>query len=405
DLINRAVTVEALDSLYAAKSKFQVFYRDGKAFMSPFPLYLGNLSLFYEPDSLDATFEQNTGTMVFNRGVALFNASPPLVPQACGFFADARRTIEIPPEYRAYVNGYCDGDQAPEQAQPVQEGLPIGTVADDVEQQEAVAVPPESAEDPKALLFRRGERLVDALAELKANILRRFPDRGSRIDNLIRRIDQWSYDLDLKIRKESLTEGDLSTVDRLLTEGNRLMNGEHLEEDGEGVDPTLPQSTSPAPAAAVPLSSSNVPKILRVTLVRLVCEKSDEGLGSGAEIDRFDFQLRAQESKCEAGNRRPQQATLYRYNGDPVEVSVGQVWRDTNQSVELTLNPGTCGKLDLSILVYAREHDLVTGGGPDEVRATYRIPFSGKPEDFSWLLKDEQFVFRCEFRVEKVGEW
>ncbi|MEM6770694.1 MAG: hypothetical protein AAF597_08935, partial [Bacteroidota bacterium] len=190
--IKSAIKLVELDTLPLSVQMTPLIDEEGKTNMTfTGATTLRNLLTANTTDSLLTTHQQNIGAMLFNRALEFRNADGYFSYEACDFFEASSQLFEWPlPEYRKLVDRICspniqqgpederEPDIGPEQTQPLPESSPNGTT---------VTVPPETPEDPKALLFRRGERLVDALAELKANILRRFPDRGSRIDNLIRR--------------------------------------------------------------------------------------------------------------------------------------------------------------------------------------------------------------------------
>ena len=145
---------------------------------------------------------------------------------------------------------------------------------------------------------------------------------------------------------------------------------------------------------------------IKVTLVRLVCEMSDdEGAGNDADMDRFNFILKASQTGC--NEQKDKEITgnglvIYNYSGGEITTPAGYVWMDTNKSVNITFDNEHCKNLNLSIEGYARESDNTAD---EEARNAYSVPGNNIFGDHSFKLSSSDFVYRCEFKIEKVGNW
>jgi hypothetical protein len=93
---------------------------------------------------------------------------------------------------------------------------------------------------------------------------------------------------------------------------------------------------------------------------------------------------------------------IYDYSGGEITTPKGHVWMDTNQSVEITFDKEHCNKLILSIDGYAREND---NSADEEARNSYSVPANNIYTTHSFKLSSSDFKYRCEFRIDKVGNW
>lgn len=151
--------------------------------------------------------------------------------------------------------------------------------------------------------------------------------------------------------------------------------------------------------------TENSNRQIRVTMVRLVCELSDdEGPGNDADMDRFKFILHANQTSCSAGKNKSitgNGMTIYEYTGASITTPKGHVWRDQNKSVTITYDNEHCKGLSMRIDGYAREQDNGSSSADEEARFPLLLgnPFG----THNLILASSDFRYRCEFKIEKVG--
>lgn len=407
DRIKRAKRIEDLDTI-PFNAQLMPTYNTGEPVFIGVPgisKSLGSLLSESPRDSLGETHRQNIGGILFNRGAALLAENTDYAEQACDFFTASMQLVELPEEYLTFLADYCRAERWQEQgvADTVLNRPDPEPEVSNPELQGSTGGGAENSALDQALL-QEGRDAIRILEDLQGRLDKRFPNRGPLAKPVLTRIENRITVLRKKVDDGTLTQSDLEGYGDLRNRGELLlMGGEEPPEQGtlrnEQTNPqSLPQTTPTAPA--------NAPRIIRVTLVRLICEVSSEGgPGNNAEIDRFGFNLNATQNKCEGSyptQVRAENLLIYQYSGVPVEVKVGDIWADTNQSVEITLSDQDCGMLQLSVDVFAREYGASSS---DEVNATFRIPFNGRYGTYDWRLKSDQFVFKCEFQIDKVGDW
>lgn len=147
---------------------------------------------------------------------------------------------------------------------------------------------------------------------------------------------------------------------------------------------------------------------IRVTMVDLVCEMSDdEGAGNDADMDIFRFNLTATQNGCSngMGGIIAQGNSIYNYDSDSRTLSEGETWYATNQSIEITYNNEDCpmSGFVLSVSGYAREQDPGSSSDDEEGNNSFDVYGESAFGTFTMYLSSDDFRYRCTFRIEKIG--
>lgn len=157
-------------------------------------------------------------------------------------------------------------------------------------------------------------------------------------------------------------------------------------------------------------TDTNSRRQIKVTLIRLVCELSDdEGPGNDADMDRFKFTLHANQKSCSNGKDKTLTGNgmiIYEYSGAAITTPKGYTWRDQNKSTTITYDHEHCKSLNMRLEGYAREQDNGSSSEDEEINYTFTIPNSdNRYGNHTFRLRTSDFVYRCEFKIEKVGSW
>lgn len=147
---------------------------------------------------------------------------------------------------------------------------------------------------------------------------------------------------------------------------------------------------------------------IRVTMVDLVCEMSDdEGAGNDADMDIFRFNLTASQNGCGngMGGNIAQGSSIYNYDSDSRTLSEGETWYATNQSIEITYNNEDCplSGFVLSISGYAREQDPGSSSDDEDDDDSFTVYGGSAFGTHTMYLSSDDFRYRCTFRIEKIG--
>jgi hypothetical protein len=95
--------------------------------------------------------------------------------------------------------------------------------------------------------------------------------------------------------------------------------------------------------------------------------------------------------------------TIYEYTGSSITTPKGHVWGDRNKSITITYDNEHCKGLSMRIEGYAREQDNGSSSADEEARFPLLLgnPFG----THNLILASSDFRYRCEFKIEKVGNW
>lgn len=151
---------------------------------------------------------------------------------------------------------------------------------------------------------------------------------------------------------------------------------------------------------------ANTERKVRLTMVRLVCEKSDdEGSNNNADMNVFDFKFTARQACNKDASKNKtiiNNASIYYYNDKAITIAEGEHWKDNNRYVDFIFDNEHCNELHINITGYANEDD---GSSKDEnASASFNIPNPSQPYgSYSFKLTSNDFVFRCEFKLDKIG--
>jgi hypothetical protein len=147
---------------------------------------------------------------------------------------------------------------------------------------------------------------------------------------------------------------------------------------------------------------------IRVTMVDLVCEMSDdEGAGNDADMDQFSFTVTASQNGCGngMGGSIAQGNSIYNYDSDSRTLSEGETWYATNQSIEITYNNEDCplSGFVLSISGKAREQDNGSSSKDEHGSNSFELYGGDIFGTHAMNLSSADFRYRCTFTIEKIG--
>jgi hypothetical protein len=154
--------------------------------------------------------------------------------------------------------------------------------------------------------------------------------------------------------------------------------------------------------------AENAQRQIKVSLVKLYCEMSDdEGPGNDADMAEFRFTAIPTPGNCNPSSKEKggSPVEVYRYTGERTTAK-GYNWPLSGASAVVNFDNQACGKLRIKITGYAREAD--ESSNDETANNSINIDLSsdgsfGKTQTFR--LSSEDFKYRCEFRIDKVGSW
>ena len=210
------------------------------------------------------------------------------------------------------------------------------------------------------------------------------------------------------IRKDSLKNiEEQKETDRL--EQKRLKDIEEQKEADRLEKKRLKDIQDQKDADEVERIRINSNRMIRITLIELVCEKSDdEGPSNDADMDRFEFTLNATQNGCRAsksGKISSNNQTIYNYNGVSVTTGLNHYWRLESNYTDITYDNEHCNLNSLSIVIngYAREEDRDSSSQDETARNSISLNGNDLFKDHTFRLNSEDFIYRCKFKIEKIG--
>lgn len=149
---------------------------------------------------------------------------------------------------------------------------------------------------------------------------------------------------------------------------------------------------------------------IKITLVNLVCEMSDdEGPFNDADMSIFKFTLDAVQQGCSEDHDKSIATgnIIYNYADVPITVSTGATWFEGNKSIAIYFNNADCPqyKLAMTINGYAREEDAGSSSDDEEANNSIEISSSSIFGTHTMHLNGGDFDYLCTFKIEKVGDW